>query len=135
MMNEQIQLFMSKLDLTKEEALELYLFDNGKIENEEEKALTEKASKTIKNYTKSSVQPKKSDSIAKIKTQKAKRKTDSIKKGVIDTVQASLLEVDYLQNTQIVKEEGQISFKDLDGNYYSLKLTKHKGKPDGFREV
>ena len=38
-----------------------------------------------------------------------------------------------MTNPQFVKK-GQLSFVDKEGNYYSLKLTKHKTKPEGYEE-
>ena len=75
----------------------------------------------------------KRDSLAKVKTQKAKKKVDVNKDGLIASIEEFCKANNLMVEPQTIKSN-QISFKDLEGNYYSLKLTKHKAKPDGYKE-
>ena len=77
--------------------------------------------------------PKKVDSLAKVKTQKAKKKVDTNKDNLIQALAEFSENCELIFNPQMIKN-GQLSFKDVEGNYYSLKLTKHKTMPDGYKE-
>ena len=97
--------------------------------------MTKQAKKVQKEMTKaqSDKKPKKVDSLAKVKTQKAKKKVDTNKDNLIQALAEFGESCELIFNPQMIKN-GQLSFKDAEGNYYSLKLTKHKTMPDGYKE-
>lgn len=133
----EVEKLMKGLDLTYEEAVELWQFDHEEVENEEVEELTKKADKVGKSVKADKVvkeKDSKSTGMVGVTQQKRKKKVDDIKQGIIKVVFGALQVSGIVQDVQIVKEEGQVSFKDKDGSYYSLKLTKHKTKPDGYKE-
>ncbi len=125
-----------KLDLLSyHEGLDIVLDDLGLVINEEAEETTKKAKSVQKEMTKAQSEPtkKKVDTLAKVKTQKAKKKVDVNKDCLISSIEAFCKANDLMVDPQTIKSN-QVSFKDKEGNYYSLKLTKHKAKPDGYKE-
>lgn len=119
----QTKNFMERLEISREEAEELIAFDNGEIDNEEVAEIEQKI-ETKK------VAEKRSP-LEKVKNQKAKKKADKNKETVTETL------FNFVKSSEIfVKEQEisatKISFQDKDGNFYTIALTKHKSRPNGY---
>lgn len=115
---------MEKLGISREEAEELYAFDNDEIENEEVTAIEEKQQKNKE------VQEGRS-SLEKVKHMKAKIKGDINKENIIDDIFAKAQTSEHIFNTQEMTAT-KMSFQDKDGNFYTLQITRHKSRPDGY---
>jgi len=115
---------MKKLGISREEAEELYAFDNDEIENEEVNAIEEKQRK------KKRAQEGRS-SIEKVKHMKAKIKADANKELIIDDIFAMAQTSEHIFNAQEMTAT-KMSFQDKDGNFYTVQVTKHKSRPDGY---
>jgi len=127
--NKEALKLMSALDLTYEEALEMLEFDKGNVENEEANKIEEKVKSDTEKKPK-----KKGDSLAKVKTQKAKKKEDLVKENLMKKINEMMeLEKTSFTNSQEMTAS-KITFTATDGNFYSISLTKHKTKPDGYSE-
>ena len=115
---------MEVLEISREEAEELYAFDNDEIDNEvvneieerqrERKAATEGRS-----------------SIEKVKHMKAKIKSDENKELIIDSIFESTQVSEHVFNAQEMTAT-KMSFQDKDGFFYTVQVTKHKARPDGY---
>lgn len=108
----EIEKNMKVLEISRDEAIEMWLDDNDYIENEEAEALTEKA-KVIKRYETSDKPRKK---VTK------ERKVDEEKKHLINILITAL--GDEVRNIS-VKNEAEISFL-CNENSYTIKLVKHR---------
>ena len=115
---------MKVLEISREEAEELYAFDNDEIENEEVNAIEEKQQK------RKEAQEGRS-SIEKVKHMKAKVKSDINKELIIDDIFAKTQASGHIYNTQEMTAT-KMSFQDKDGNFYTVQVTKHKARPDGY---
>ena len=115
---------MKVLEISREEAEELYAFDNNEIENEEVNAIEEKQQK------RKEAQEGRS-SIEKVKHMKAKVKSDINKELIIDDIFAKTQASEHIYNTQEMTAT-KMSFQDKDGNFYTVQVTKHKARPDGY---
>lgn len=115
---------MKVLGISREEAEELYAFDNDEIENEEVTAIEEKQQKNKE------VQEGRS-SLEKVKHMKAKIKGDINKENIIDDIFAKAQTSEHIFNTQEMTAT-KMSFQDKDGNFYTLQITRHKSRPDGY---
>jgi len=108
----EIEKNMKILDISKEEAIEMWLDDNDYTENEEVEELTAKA-KSVKRYEKAD-KPR--------KERKVERKVDEEKKHLINILVTSLNgEVSNIS----VKNEAEFSFI-CNENSYTVKLVKHR---------
>ena len=116
--------YMEKLGVSREEAEELYAFDNEEIDNEEVIAIEEKQQKNKKAQEKRS-------SIEKVKHMKAKIKADINKQNIIDDIFAKAQTSEHIFNPQEMTST-KLSFQDKDGNFYTLQITKHKTRPEGY---
>ena len=116
--------YMEKLGVSREEAEELYAFDNDEIDNEEVIAIEEKQQKNKKAQEKRS-------SIEKVKHMKAKIKGDINKENIIDDIFAKAQTSEHIFNPQEMTAT-KLSFQDKDGNFYTLQITKHKSRPEGY---
>ncbi len=116
--------YMEKLEISREEAEELYAFDNDEIDNEEVIAIEEKQQKKKKAQEGRS-------SIEKVKHMKAKIKADANKENIIDDIFAMAQTSKHIFNTQEMTAT-KMSFQDKDGNFYTVQVTKHKSRPDGY---
>lgn len=124
--------------LSYHEGLDIVLDDMELVINEEAEETTKKAKTIQKEMTKAQSdkkvdKPKKVDTLAKVKTQKAKKKVDVNKDDIIEQMIQFATDCEAIIDPQVIKT-GHVSFKDKEGNYYSIKLTKHKTKPDGYTE-
>jgi len=116
--------YMEKLGISREEAEELYAFDNDEIDNEEVTAIEEKQQKNKKAQEKRS-------SLEKIKHMKAKVKRDINKENIISDIFAKAQTSEYIFNPQEMTKT-KLSFQDKDGNFYTLQITRHKSRPEGY---
>ena len=116
--------YMEKLGISREEAEELYAFDNDEIDNEEVIAIEENSKKRKRAQEKRS-------SIEKVKHMKAKIKADINKQNIIDDIFAKAQTSEHIFNPQEMTST-KLSFQDKDGNFYTLQITKHKTRPEGY---
>ena len=115
---------MESLEISREEAEELYAFDNDEIENEAVNAIEEKQQKRREAQEGRS-------SIEKVKYMKAKVKADVNKELIIDDIFAKTQASEHVHNAQEMTAT-KMSFQDKDGNFYTVQVTKHKSRPDGY---
>ena len=109
----EIEKSMKLLDISKEEAIEMWLDDNDYTENEEVEKLTEKA-KEVKRYEKAD-KPRKAT--------KKERKVDEEKKNLLNLCRIPIEGAGGIVTN--VKNEAEFSFTFGD-NYYTVKLVKHR---------
>lgn len=109
----EIEKNMKALDISKDEAIEMWLDDNDYMENEEAEALTEKA-KAVKRYEKSDRPRKK---IVK------ERKVDEEKKRLLNFCRIPIEGAGGIITN--IKNEAEFSFTFGD-NCYTVKLVKHR---------
>lgn len=109
----EIEKSMKLLDISKEEAIEMWLDDNDYTENEEVEKLTEKA-KEVKRYEKAD-KPRKAT--------KKERKVDEEKKNLLNLCRIPIEGAGGIVTN--VKNEAEFSFTFGD-NCYTVKLVKHR---------
>lgn len=109
----EIEKNMKLLDISKEEAIEMWLDDNDYTENEEVEKLTEKA-KEVKRYEKAD-KPRKAT--------KKERKVDEEKKNLLNLCRIPIEGAGGIVTN--VKNEAEFSFT-FGGNCYTVKLVKHR---------
>lgn len=128
--DKAVEKMMSALGISKEEAEDLVKFDMEEIDNEEVSAIESKA----KENEPSKKPAKKGDSLAKVKTQKAKKKADEVKdviiKGIKEYIDANP-EI-YIEPQELTSTK--VTFMGQDGAFYSVAITKHKACPDGYAQ-
>ena len=118
--DEEIKKSMEILDLTEEEAIQMYLEDEGYIKNEEVERLTKKAKEN------------KADKIvvrSKVENTRAERppKENPVKEQLIKDLYEFLKENGELEPVTIVNKTKTIDFY-VNGRYFSLNLTEHRPK-------
>jgi len=116
---------MNTLGITRVEAEELWAFDNDEADNAFVDAIEEQAREEQE------AKPK-GDSLAKVKTMKAKRKIDAEKDEIIKSVFESAKGHAGIKS-HCEMGANKISVEGESGTYYSITITKHKGKPDGYK--
>ena len=109
----EIEKNMKVLEISKEEAIEMWLDDNDYTENEEVEKLTEKA-KEVKRYEKAD-KPRKAT--------KKERKVDEEKKNLLNLCRIPIEGAGGIVTN--VKNEAEFSFTFGD-NCYTVKLVKHR---------
>ena len=122
-MEEEILHLMKSLDLTREEAIELYNEDKevDKMKlSEVDNDLTEEQKEAVKKYKNTAT--KKKPFVPKL--DKRPRKENPTKRGVINDIFKALEELDY-EGLNILKPEKEITF-DLNGDKYSISLICHR---------
>lgn len=119
-----IQDSMRILEITREEAEELYAFDNDEIDNEEVAEIEEKVAEQTE-------KAKGRSSIEKVKHMKAKKKGDIQKEAIIKDIFAST-EASELVFDAVEISATKMTFKDSEGNFYTVAITKHKKQPEGY---
>lgn len=113
-----IEKSMANLGLTRQEAIELYLSDEGLITNEEQEALNRKAKETgTINH----------DVTATRKRKAPERKPDYMKRGIIGVLAEFTAKQESVTNVEVTNIERMIAFE-IGGEKYELTLTK-KRKP------
>lgn len=101
--NEELENLMSKLDLTKEEAVQTWLEDNDFEENAEQQALDQKASKVKISVEARASAPKK-------EKQTRTTKVSDEKKALFDEIRSNLEDV-YKGNVIVLKENKLLEVK------------------------
>ena len=122
--NKEIDSLMDKLDISLEEACELYLSDHELVENETVEELTKKAQK---NRVTATVHGAKGDK----KERKAREKKENpLKKEIIQTILNGMLEKYPFPNWFNVKnDEKYIDFV-IDGREFTINLVEHRKKKE-----
>lgn len=115
--DKEIEKSMKLLDLTKEQAIELYLEDNGYLENEEQTTLDEKASKV-----KISIGARSS---APTKEKKPRTTKVSDEKKELFAEILSNLEYDYKENVTVLKENKLIEVK-MGGKVFKIDIVEQR---------
>ena len=115
---------MEVLEISREEAEELYAFDNDEIDNEVVNEIEEKQQER-----KAATEGR--SSIEKVKHMKAKIKSDENKELIIDSIFESTQVSEHVFNAQEMTAT-KMSFQDKDGFFYTVQVTKHKARPDGY---
>lgn len=110
---QAIALYMEKLGLTQEEALQLWEDDNSDTMTEEQKELTEKAKK-CRRYEQSDKPRKKT---------KKERKINETKGYILTELTDTLKKLEC--NITGAKTETEVYFE-FEGKKYTLKLTEHR---------
>lgn len=108
------------------EGLDIVLDDMELLENKEATELNQKAKKVQKELTRG--ERKKED-----KPRKRTVKVDPLKDNIVNNILEYCTNTNIFVNPQLLKSN-LISFKDQDGKYYSIKITKHKTKPEGYQD-
>ena len=112
--DKDIENSMKLLEISKEEAIKMWLDDNDYTTNEIVEELTEKAKKEIKRYEQSD---------KKRKSSTRERKVDDEKKAFLDGFR--IFVEGKGGNVTAQKNEAEFSFT-YGGNEYSVKLIKHR---------
>jgi len=120
---QEIAKLMKQLDITREEALEVIAFDKGIVENETVDQIEAGIAQVA--------EEKKRSPIEKVKYSKAKKKADVNKELIVKNIYDFLKNMDLFQGVQKMTAT-KTSFQDKDGNFYTVTVTKHKSKPDGY---
>lgn len=121
---------MKLLGISREEAEELWAFDNDEIDNEEVAAIEQNISDV-----KAEKKARKGSPLDKVKLMQAKKKADRNKTEIIAAVWQFIEDMSK-EGLMISPQEmtsGKMSFMDKDGGFYSLTITKHKSQPDGYK--
>lgn len=125
-LREYIKNQMELLDITEEEAIEMWKYDNGEIDNAEAKEIEDKEEENKK-------KTKKETKIGKIKNAKAKAKADADKEAIIEAIRNLTDSSEEIVNAQWLASN-KVSFKGKNGNYFTISITKHKNKPEGYAD-
>ena len=115
----ELEKSMKLLDITKEEAIQMWLDDNDYTTNEVVEELSEKAKKNIKRYEKSD---------KKRKSTPKERKVDEEKKAFLSGFKIFAEGKGGIVTA--VKNEAEFSFT-YGENAYTVKLVKHRAKKEG----
>ena len=115
---------MKVLEISREEAEELYAFDNDEIDNDE---VTEIENKVTAQADKEQGR----SSLEKVKHMKAKKKGDANKEIIIDDIFAATDASENVFQAMPISAT-KMSFMDKDGNFYTVAITKHKKQPEGY---
>jgi hypothetical protein len=108
-----IKKLMTSLDISKDEAIEVWLDDNNYTDNEEAEAMTQKA-KANRRYEKSDAPRKKTV---------RERKVDAEKGSLLTAIKTAVEAFGGIVSS--VKNEAEFSFT-YNGNSYTVKLVKHR---------
>lgn len=125
----EIKKNMEILGISREEAEEMWAFDHDEIDCEEVDAIEDKIEETQKSDKKKSGSP-----LDKVRNMKAKKKADAEKEGVIKTI-FNFLRGEAASGTIVQPQEmstTKMSFMGVNGGYYTVTITKHKARPDGY---
>ena len=112
---QEITKYMMKLDISREEAEQMWEDDHSD-EVLPEVAEMEKKAQKIKRYEKSDAPRKKSERV---------RKIDEVKVNIISTLAKLITGITKSENVTILKPEREITFT-YKGDNYSITLTKHR---------
>lgn len=109
-----INKLMTNLDISKDEAIEVWLDDHDYTENEEAEAMTQKAKEVGRHYEKSDKERKKTV---------RERKVDAEKGNLLTSIKTAVETFGGV--VSVVKNEAEFSFT-FNGNSYTVKLVKHR---------
>lgn len=127
----EIKKNMEILGISREEAEEMWAFDHDEIDCEEVDAIEDKIKETQKSDKKKTDSP-----LDKVRNMKAKKKADAEKYNIIQSVFSFLKTLG--ETGEIVSPQEmsttKMSFKGVNGGYYTVTITKHKSCPDGYKE-
>lgn len=127
----EIKKNMEILGISREEAEEMWAFDHDEMDCEEVDAIEDKIKETQKNDKKKTGSP-----LDKVRNMKAKKKADAEKYNIIQSVFSFLKTLG--ETGKIVSPQEmsttKMSFKGVNGGYYTVTITKHKSCPDGYKE-
>ena len=127
----EIKKNMEILGISREEAEEMRAFDHDEIDCEEVDAIEDKIKETQKSDKKKTGSP-----LDKVRNMKAKKKADAEKYNIIQSVFSFLKTLG--ETGEIVSPQEmsttKMSFKGVNGGYYTVTITKHKSCPDGYKE-
>lgn len=127
----EIKKNMEILGISREEAEEMWAFDHDEIDCEEVDAIEDKIKETQKSDKKKTGSP-----LDKVRNMKAKKKADAEKYNIIQSVfnfLKTLGETGEIVSPQEMSTT-KMSFKGVNGGYYTVTITKHKSCPDGYKE-
>lgn len=124
--HEFIKNAMTKLDISHDEAEQLWKFDHDEVTAPEVEAIEQKIEdkKPVR---------KENSPINKVKNLKAKKKADSEKEAVLEGVFNHIMAAEFAVAPQQISTT-KVSFKGVDGGWYTVTVTKNKSKPDGYKE-
>ena len=118
----QLKIYMDKLGLTKDEAVQMYLEDEGFEENAEQAALDEKAKKNRVTAT-----------VHKARTTKEgekkprERKPDEQKEALIAGIAEALQHIATLEVTNVtITKKSKLEEFDMEGAHYKLDLIRQR---------
>lgn len=127
----EIKKNMEILGISREEAEEMWAFDHDEIDCEEVDAIEDKIKETQKSDKKKTGSP-----LDKVRNMKAKKKADAEKHNIIQSVFSFLKTLG--ETGEIVSPQEmsttKMSFKGVNGGYYTVTITKHKSCPDDYKE-
>lgn len=109
-----IKKLMVSLDISKDEAVDVWLDDHDYTDNEEAEAMTKKAKEVGRRYEKSDKERKK---VVR------ERKVDAEKGGLLTAIKTAVEAFGGIVSS--VKNEAEFSFT-FNGNSYTVKLVKHR---------
>lgn len=112
--DKEIENNMKSLEISKEEAIQMWLDDNDYTVNETVEELSEKAKKNIKRYEQSE---------QKRKSTSKERKIDEEKKHFLSSIRVLIEGMG--GNVTNIKNEAELSYN-FGGNAYTIKLIKHR---------
>lgn len=127
----EIKKNMEILGISRDEAEEMWAFDHDEIDCEEVDAIEDKIKETQKNDKKKIGSP-----LDKVRNMKAKKKADAEKHNIIQSVFSFLKTLGETGGIVSPQEMSttKMSFKGVNGGYYTVTITKHKSCPDGYKE-
>lgn len=115
---------MKALDISREEAEELWAFDNEEIDNEEVIAMEEE-SKKIEEEKKAVA------AAAQVKHRKEQIAAEAQKEDIIENTMNHVISTG-MAYQPMQMSSNSITFMDEDGNFYTVKVTKHRKQPNGY---
>ena len=123
--NKEIDSLMDKLDISLEEACELYLSDHELVENETIEELTKKAQKNRVTNTIHSAKGEKKD------RKPREKKENPLKKEIIEIIftslQKKLIEHGDFLSINVTNDEKYIDFA-IGNRTFTVNLVEHRGK-------
>lgn len=117
--DEEIKRNMKILEITKEEAIQMYLEDNDYLVNEEVENLTTKAKANKTDKVVAQSKPRK-------KVEK-KPKENPLKQAILEDIYKFLAKNDTLYNIKVINPTKTIDFY-AEGKYFSINLVEHRPK-------
>lgn len=117
--DEEIEKNMKILEITKEEAIQMYLEDNDYLVNEEVENLTTKAKANKTDKVVAQSKPR--------KKVERKPKENPLKQAILEDIYKFLAKNDTLYNIKVTNPTKTIDFY-AEGKYFSINLVEHRPK-------